>query len=305
MELFSERMGKKLPKKIQFESMDDDLRYRLWNVLLQKFLSKVDYIERGFIPTFTVNGAVKTLIIDIWNDLLKRPLDDLPDAWDKSSSSWKKVCKSIKDYISNCKWYEVYDLLEFVARNYNFLEEDEVPTKGAVTFREYISACNKVLEEENSGYRFVGNQIVPITNEVEISEINQSLEHTKVDKLKPVHNHLEKALTLFSKKPIPDYENTINEAMKAVEAMCRLITKAENATLGDCLKKIEDKIKIHPALKKAFNKLYGYTSDGGGRHALLDKSTPKYEEAKFMLVSCSAFVNYLVGKSSKAGITFD
>jgi hypothetical protein len=34
---------------------------------------------------------------------------------------------------------------------------------------------------------------------------------------------------------------------------------------------------------------------------LLEESTVDFDDAKFMLVSCSAFVNYLAAKSSKAG----
>jgi len=58
------------------------------------------------------------------------------------------------------------------------------------------------------------------------------------------------------------------------------------------------------SLKRAFDSLYGYTSSAEGiRHALLDdKSTLSFEDAKFMLVSCSAFVNYLISKTEKAGI---
>jgi hypothetical protein len=62
-------------------------------------------------------------------------------------------------------------------------------------------------------------------------------------------------------------------------------------------------IPMHPSLKSAFQNLYGYTSDANGiRHALLEEANLDFEDAKFMLVSCSAFVNYLVAKASKAGI---
>ena len=48
----------------------------------------------------------------------------------------------------------------------------------------------------------------------------------------------------------------------------------------------------------AFEKLYVYTNqeETGIRHALMDDEenyTPSAEEALFMLVSCSAFINYL------------
>lgn len=55
---------------------------------------------------------------------------------------------------------------------------------------------------------------------------------------------------------------------------------------------------LQPAFKSALNILYGYTSDADGiRHALLEESTVKFEDAKFMLATCSAFVNYLIDKS--------
>ena len=58
-------------------------------------------------------------------------------------------------------------------------------------------------------------------------------------------------------------------------------------------------------LKEAFQRLYQYTSSAEGiRHAigLMEEPNLNYEDAKFMLVSCSAFINYLMSKASKAGI---
>ena len=40
----------------------------------------------------------------------------------------------------------------------------------------------------------------------------------------------------------------------------------------------------------------------GIRHALMDESTCDFDDAKFMLVSSSAFINYLISKAQKAGI---
>ena len=73
-------------------------------------------------------------------------------------------------------------------------------------------------------------------------------------------------------------------------------------TLGDMLKHLEDNgIEIHEALKKAYRSLYGYTSDANGiRHAgNLGGPSATFEEAKYMLVSCCAFINYLIGVQSK------
>ena len=57
-------------------------------------------------------------------------------------------------------------------------------------------------------------------------------------------------------------------------------------------------------MNEAFQKMYGYTNDAGGiRHSLMDgKLVPDFNDAKYMLVLCSAFINYLTSKSAKAGI---
>jgi hypothetical protein len=80
-----------------------------------------------------------------------------------------------------------------------------------------------------------------------------------------------------------------------VEAVCQILTSDAKTTLGQALKKLG----IHPALEKGFSAIYGYTSDADGiRHALSEETTVDADDAKFFLVSCSAFVNYLIAKSA-------
>jgi hypothetical protein len=75
------------------------------------------------------------------------------------------------------------------------------------------------------------------------------------------------------------------------------------STLGAALKVLGDKVEIHKALQGGFEKIYGWTSDGDGiRHALMGENNLGPEDARYMLVACSAFVNYLVVKADKAGI---
>ena len=70
------------------------------------------------------------------------------------------------------------------------------------------------------------------------------------------------------------------------------------------LRQLKKKIKIHPALEQAFIKLYGYTSNREGvRHALIEEQSVSSAEARFMLVCCSAFVNYILGGLADAGQT--
>ena len=97
---------------------------------------------------------------------------------------------------------------------------------------------------------------------------------------------------------------TETESISAVESLCQVIA-GKTATLGQALKTVKDAVGLHPALEKAVSALYGYANDAGGiRHAMIDPSSYRcdFEDAKYMLVACSGFNNYLVGKAAKAGI---
>ncbi len=67
------------------------------------------------------------------------------------------------------------------------------------------------------------------------------------------------------------------------------------------IKKLKDNgIVIHPLWKKRFCKLYNYTSNAEGiRHGGINYTNVPSEDAKYMLVTCSAFINYLIEKWSK------
>jgi hypothetical protein len=157
-----------------------------------------------------------------------------------------------------------------------------------------IKWLNTVLETENAAYRVVGTEVVEITDTNEIKAIEEALGHPDV----PVRTHIQSALAMLSDRTAPDYRNAIKEAISAVEAACRLVTGLKAATLGDALKKIPD---LHPALKKSFLALYGFTSDASGiRHSLLDEPNLTYADAKFMLAACAAFVSYLRANTHKA-----
>ena len=83
------------------------------------------------------------------------------------------------------------------------------------------------------------------------------------------------------------------------EQICRNITG--ETTLDKAIARLEAKgVVINSEMKKGFAKLYYYTNDEatGIRHALMDDgNVPTSDEAIYMLVVCSAFVNYLTKKN--------
>lgn len=281
MTSFSQRYGYKPIKSIvQIEAMDDELRIGLWNALEEYYW---DQVESQYALYGKTNKHILDLLEYIWSEYFKLPIDTI-------GSSWKPVHKYLREYYFSCSWNEVYDFIEFVANRYssNYINDG---------FREQ---CNEVLKREVSGYRFIENRIAQITAEEEVAEIEEAL-RGKISE--PVIIHLRSALELFSDRQSPDYRNSIKESISAVEAISNIIAGKDKATLGEALKRITDKIELHPALYNSFNNLYGWTSNADRiRHALLEESKLDFEDAKFMLVACSAFINYLKVKASKAEI---
>jgi hypothetical protein len=275
--LFSQREGIKPAKSvIQMNDMDIDLRNCLWNAVTLCY-----WDDMGVDFDYSVH---EIFVKNIWVYHFKKPLDTLPNVW-------SQILKAIKKQYDDYKWYEVYDFIEYVVNNCFSKSKN----------KKFVELCNSFLEHELSAYRFVGGEITQITSQEEISEIEEALNISKP--FKAVSIHIKRALALFSDKKSPDYRNSIKESISAVEAICKLIVKKERPDLGQALKILENEIGLHPALKRAFNNLYGYTSDAKGiRHALLEEAELYPEDAKFMLISCSAFVNYLVSKISKTEI---
>jgi uncharacterized protein with PIN domain len=188
-------------------------------------------------------------------------------------------------------WYNVYDFIEFVLSEFPFSSQER---------NNFRTICNFWLEREMSAWRVIGNTVSRLTSDEEIEAVEATC--ALEDPFASAATHMKTALTLLSDRKSPDYRNSIKEAISAVESACRVVTGNSKATLGDALRQFEKKgIRIHPALKLGFDKLYSYTSDEGGiRHSLLEQSMVDFEDAKFMLVSCSAFVNLLRARSGSS-----
>lgn len=265
---FSERNGYK-DRPLQLEAMSTELKNRIWNVYRFEVDTDTSSYNSNYLEDIMDSLGLTFRIVYNSTDLLSN-------------------LRKFEKWFEQAEWHEVYDFIEIYL---NFL-----PTRAQSDARKNF---NNVLKQENAGYRIAGLNVVPITNEIEL----QCIETTQGTAYDSVNIHIQKATELYAKRPIPDYENTIKESISAVEAMCCIITgmSGAQATLGKAIGKLKDKgIHIHPAMESAFKALYGYTSDENGiRHGGIDFTSAPAEDAKYMLISCSAFVNYLIEKWSK------
>ncbi|MCK4421726.1 hypothetical protein KAW48_07995 [candidate division WOR-3 bacterium] len=273
---FSERYGyKKIEEYQLLEEIPNYLKTRIWNILRRCIFREKRYEE----------FPVDLFIIDLWDKFFKEDLDKLVDREVYTTLKKDKVTKIIKNLFLNLQWFEVYDLVEFLISE--FPNTNEIP--------HIVKDLNNLFEEESVPYRIVGTTVSPLTNKEEIKEIEKAI--NPPDKFAPVRHHLEKALERFSDKKEPDYHNSIKESILAVESLAQIITGKDKALSG----LIQSLKNVHYNLREGFKELYNWTSkEGGIRHAKSGKTLePGIAEARYMLVTVSAFINYVITKYNK------
>jgi hypothetical protein len=274
--LFSERYGYKKVKMLKKDEMPDSLRTRIWNVFYKYIFSKIGDPEVQFISN-RFDAEPYRFLDKLWDDFFKKDLQVFGHI-----THIERVLK-IRDLYNKLQWFEIYDLIEFFLSN--------IESRGTKNL--IWGGIASVLELENTSYRIIEGLVVPLTSEEEIKEIKKVYDiPSKYDTVK---EHYEKALKFFSMRPDPDYANSIKEAISAVESLV-MVRAGEKKELS----KLIDKLDIHPQLKQGFKNLYNWTSDDSGiRHGEFGASFPCDEpEARYMLITCAAFINYLISKHS-------
>ena len=285
--LFSDRYGYTSPQDTLIrERLDKDIINALCTCydILEESLDEYDNVKRGYGQER--HYTYQELEESVWCFFLNKRKADLRSHYkvnDDVSTTF------LKD--KEIAWYKKMNLLDFSLRILRSAKGRDLAF-GKIVNRFELDINNSFIRLSYA-YRVIDSQIVQITDEEEIIAIVDAMRVSD-----PVKTHMSNALKHLSTRPNPDYRNSIKESISAVEIVCRQITGED--TLGKALNKLGQKgVRIPSMLKLAFDKLYGYTNDKttGIRHALMDDSDmPGFDEAKFMVVSCSAFINYIQGK---------
>lgn len=282
MASFAERMGfRETRTLIQSNSLDEETRVGLWNVLVSLQASLDQQLDR-----YHDSGPThRELLSSIWMNYFKQPRDDQPT----STNLWRMIKKEVL----TGEWFDVLDLLERVVKELARTDEK----RGEANCAPFTDALNNRFERYLVGYRVIGKEVAPIDSIAEVEAVSGAIEDP--EGIAGSRHSLERAVELLADRTSPDYPNSIKESVSAVEAVVKKVTG--ETTLGAGLKKLEDKgLAIHPALKEAWLKIYGWTSDEDGvRHGAIEAPNVDQPMAKYMLVSCSAFVSYLIEKDAK------
>ncbi|MCH9758744.1 MAG: hypothetical protein K0U19_06500 [Proteobacteria bacterium] len=290
---FSVRMGFEPKQEMQINDLNEPARTALFNVL-DRCIMKNDtdmwqvigenffHIRYNKIIEYTPEGYRNQMDIDC--DVVDERTQEIIGMYDEI-------------YI---RWYRIFDFTEFVyvimKEKINEASRNEKRRLQYKKLTKLEADINSVLREHVIGYTFINGKFIPLTDEEQLAELAKAA----ATPYQNANEHIKKATQLFSNRTKPDYANSIKESISAVESAAVELTGEENTTLGQAIKALKaNGINLHPAFEEALSKLYGFTSDSAGiRHGGTGEPLQQDQAtARFMLITCSAFVNYIIANA--------
>lgn len=254
------------------------IRHQLWSLVFdianKQVLASANYAPRApFVWRF-------------WTQQLEFPGDELALQWTIVT------VPKLKSFFIGAPALAIYDAVEGALEALEDFSHFQI---------QFVRDVNRVFERHKAAWRFVGNQLIPFSSEEEVASLGETLESTdRFVALANTRHHFRAALDAFKNGDNP---GAAGEALSALESFAKTVLKRDSATLGEVSQTLAKEAELHPTVGHALSKLYGWGSgDGGMRHGLSASDKPADEpEARFMIVTASAYINLFVDRLSKNG----
>lgn len=223
----------------------------------------------------------------IWADWAEMTLDDFDqheriDRYAHNHDHTLSVLKKIYWDIPDSKHYRIYELVEMTC---NSLE--------ASRRRDFVGDINSVLEENISVYRFSKGRLERTMSDLEHSSVKKASRISTKSK-----EHVEKAIRHMNPAK-PDYEASISESIKMVEHTAQALG-GKGGGLNSLVGNISERLGLHPAMQEQFSQMYKFANKTSRHSEAGEEYDPDSNDAKAMLVWCSAMANYLADKAAAA-----
>jgi len=202
--------------------------------------------------------------------------------------------------------------LDFCERLYNRLAQDVTRWSEFSQEHEIMVPVSKVQEhianelqelflEENLAFEFSNGQVLRKGRRNTTDQITRADFVLSDARLTACRKHFNKALAFFRNPATPDYENSVKEAVCAVEAAARALFPDGGSTLGDIVKSITGNGtgQIPKSIAATFHGVYGFRSGGDGvGHGGTTGGAATKELAEFGLAVAASQIVFLVDLSA-------
>jgi hypothetical protein len=269
-----------LPSPLALGELSQHARTDLWNWLWTCIPHRDIISQWGGLSAPEIEDILRRAYVE----LLHAPLDLFPDAVGT-------VPLIIKPIFLSGPYNIVFDLVQFILRNMSDVSN--------------YPRVRQIFRQNMLSYDIIdippdGPTIVPNASPEEGETIRKAFAELRIGPFDGARHHLQQGADCINAGDAP---NAVAHAMHAVESVVRVI--APNNSFNQALASLNAMSAIHPALKEALTRLYGYTSDEKGiRHPMLESDVAEVHmpEAVFMYGACAAFITYIIARARDTGL---
>jgi hypothetical protein len=229
--------------------------------------------------------------------------------YSSSSTSQRQARLDSESALNGLAWAKVYDFCE---RLYSHLAnetgyEDSYGNYTIQVAREdsksYIAAeVQRLFLEESLAYEFTDGAVRRRGRKHTVELAAKSQVVLGDPHLSNARRHFDKSLQFFRHPSRPDYENSVKEAVCAVEAAGKsLFPVAKAATLGDLIKWLSagTEVSVPKAVCQTLTGVYAFRNGGDGiAHGGAEGGKATREVTEYILALCASQIIYFVDLAS-------
>lgn len=232
------------------------------------YQSVPDRVRDGLVNVLMRLGAGAPFAVALFRglDRVPRPYVDIGD---------------VETLLRKIEWDEFCDAVEVIGHLLRSERRDD-----------FSNAVNELFARHYFGYELRDGQIERVGARVHEEAIAGARGILRDPDLSGPDEQYQKAIGFFNRRPEPDCENCVKEAVSAVEGVARVLLGDPKIVLSGATKLLPKRKDVHPTLVKLLDNLYAYRGDAEGvGHARTGDKEVRIEEAEFVLgVSASAIV---------------
>ena len=199
-------------------------------------------------------------------------------------------------------WVEFLDVLDEWFPIVEELTRELAEEYGNTQLKKLLLDCeaqvNRLFLEEGIGWQLREDRIERRQAAVLESRIQETGRLLNDPQYKSADQLWSKAVDAINRRPEPDIENCIKDAVGAVESLAHIVTGNTKGDLGALIKELASKGKIPKPLDESLTKMYAYRGNQPGvSHGSAEPLTADVADAEYVLNWAAATIIYLSKKS--------
>ena len=199
---------------------------------------------------------------------------------DNNWSEYPNIDMEIRQLITDCEWYKVYDIIEALYER--FRDKQLV----------FESEINDFFITNGIGWKLERGMITFRGDGLFESKLKESEEIIAQNGFVAAKEQITEAIKDLSRRPDPDKTGAIHHSVACLECIAREIVGNRIQTLGQLIS--QNRSIVPPPLDIVIEKIWGFSSEHG-RH-MREGGEPDFDEAELVVGVALAISSYLAKK---------